>query len=125
MKLNRETRDYVSVGDELVSSCARFAITNKWKCWNGGICISVKWLEGPEHMIGRTNYGEPLSNFYGYDIVLNSHETMRTKTIKMGEVMYDRICAILTDYENGCEHSIKDMYGCLCDLQEMYLEAEE
>ena len=65
MKLSRETRDMLQIGDKLLTGGQEYIVTNKWISgrFNQGISITVA------DKYNRHIYGDPLSNWYGSEIV--------------------------------------------------------
>ena len=72
MKLSKETRDLVEVGDFLKDENSLCEIISLRKTYgNRGRVVSVQWVENNSYpfLKGRILYGEGLSTFYGTEII--------------------------------------------------------
>ncbi len=72
MILTKETRDYVRDGTLLRSQYESYMVTGIWEQGKGK-CITFMIMEvsDPNHKcwVGHRVYGQPLSNYYGCEIV--------------------------------------------------------
>lgn len=72
MKLTKETRDEIQIGDILKDNWCEFEITNITNSgrFNNGKTLSLKFIRcNDERMIGRISRGNPMSELYGMEII--------------------------------------------------------
>lgn len=72
MKLTKDTRDCLEIGDILKDKHDTFVVTNIFasgRCGNGK-SVTIKWLKSRDGKSdGYTIYGYPMSKLYGLEII--------------------------------------------------------